>query len=248
MNELRIIKRHETETLERALFEVKKVVVGQDHFLERVLVAMLAPEKPLVERPPALDWTPFLRLALMTALFTAIILAMGWVVRLASRLANLGAAGWGLWCRPGETSIIDGTKLGILVLLAITGIVQDSGRSITFDSAGGVLSFDANQFNDLAVGESETLTFTYTVDDQEGQPNSTNTGLLTVIVEGRNDAPVAADASDTTNEDAGTFALDANTLVSDVDASDVLAIKILAFFSFANPSKLCVPNEPTFKV
>jgi MoxR-like ATPase len=28
--------------MERILYEVKKVVVGQDHFLERVLVAILA--------------------------------------------------------------------------------------------------------------------------------------------------------------------------------------------------------------
>ena len=28
--------------MERILFEIKRVVVGQDHFLERVLVAMLA--------------------------------------------------------------------------------------------------------------------------------------------------------------------------------------------------------------
>ena len=30
------------EGLEHLLYEVKKVVVGQDHFLERVLVALLA--------------------------------------------------------------------------------------------------------------------------------------------------------------------------------------------------------------
>ena len=29
-------------TMERVLYEVKKIVVGQDHFLERVMVAMLA--------------------------------------------------------------------------------------------------------------------------------------------------------------------------------------------------------------
>jgi MFS family permease len=34
-------------------------------------------EEPLKETPPAFNWTPFLRLALMTALFTAIILGAG---------------------------------------------------------------------------------------------------------------------------------------------------------------------------
>ncbi|MEO6927777.1 MAG: MoxR family ATPase [Casimicrobiaceae bacterium] len=43
--------------MERILFEVKKVVVGQDHFLERVLVAMLAQGHLLVEGVPGLAKT-----------------------------------------------------------------------------------------------------------------------------------------------------------------------------------------------
>src|SRR6185503_16065740 len=42
---------------ERILYEVKKVVVGQDHFLERVLVAMLAQGHLLVEGVPGLAKT-----------------------------------------------------------------------------------------------------------------------------------------------------------------------------------------------
>ena len=38
--------------MERILYEVKKVVVGQDHFLERVLVAILAQGHLLVEGVP----------------------------------------------------------------------------------------------------------------------------------------------------------------------------------------------------
>ena len=44
-------------TMERILFEVKKVVVGQDHFLERVLVATLAQGHLLVEGVPGLAKT-----------------------------------------------------------------------------------------------------------------------------------------------------------------------------------------------
>ena len=48
----------ETSTLmERILYEVKKVVVGQDHFLERVLVAILAQGHLLVEGVPGLAKT-----------------------------------------------------------------------------------------------------------------------------------------------------------------------------------------------
>ncbi len=50
--------RTETASLmERILYEVKKVVVGQDHFLERVLVAILAQGHLLVEGVPGLAKT-----------------------------------------------------------------------------------------------------------------------------------------------------------------------------------------------
>ena len=43
--------------MERILYELKKVVVGQDHFLERVLVALLAQGHLLVEGVPGLAKT-----------------------------------------------------------------------------------------------------------------------------------------------------------------------------------------------
>ena len=43
--------------MERILYEVKKVVVGQDHFLERVMIAMLAQGHLLVEGVPGLAKT-----------------------------------------------------------------------------------------------------------------------------------------------------------------------------------------------
>jgi MoxR-like ATPase len=46
-----------SELMERILFEVKKIVVGQDHFLERVLVAVLAQGHLLVEGVPGLAKT-----------------------------------------------------------------------------------------------------------------------------------------------------------------------------------------------
>ncbi len=45
------------ELMERVLYEVKKIVVGQDHFLERVLVAVLANGHLLVEGVPGLAKT-----------------------------------------------------------------------------------------------------------------------------------------------------------------------------------------------
>src|ERR687891_236618 len=46
-----------SELMERILYEVKKIVVGQDHFLERVLVAVLAQGHLLVEGVPGLAKT-----------------------------------------------------------------------------------------------------------------------------------------------------------------------------------------------
>ena len=54
MSEEAINVRH---LMERMLYEIKRVVVGQDHFLERVLVAMLAQGHLLVEGVPGLAKT-----------------------------------------------------------------------------------------------------------------------------------------------------------------------------------------------
>ncbi len=48
---------HTATLMERILYEVKRVVVGQDHFLERVIVAMLAQGHLLVEGVPGLAKT-----------------------------------------------------------------------------------------------------------------------------------------------------------------------------------------------
>ena len=45
------------ELMERILYEVKRVVVGQDRFLERVMVALLAQGHLLVEGVPGLAKT-----------------------------------------------------------------------------------------------------------------------------------------------------------------------------------------------
>ena len=57
MNELRVIKRPEAEILERALFEMKKVVVGQDRMTERLFVCLLGRGHCLLEGAPGLAKT-----------------------------------------------------------------------------------------------------------------------------------------------------------------------------------------------
>jgi len=57
MNDTEVSRTEVATLMERILYEVKKVVVGQDHFLERVLVAMLAQGHLLVEGVPGLAKT-----------------------------------------------------------------------------------------------------------------------------------------------------------------------------------------------
>lgn len=56
--------------------------------LVAMLLTMLVPERRLAETPAKLDWAPLARLGVMTALFTAIILGMGELVRLIGRLLS----------------------------------------------------------------------------------------------------------------------------------------------------------------
>ncbi|MGV6872260.1 AAA family ATPase [Pseudochelatococcus sp. B33] len=57
MNQPAITSAQAASQMEHILYEVKKVVVGQDHFLERVLVALLAEGHLLVEGVPGLAKT-----------------------------------------------------------------------------------------------------------------------------------------------------------------------------------------------
>lgn len=57
MNEFRSLNESVAQQMQQILYEVKKVVVGQDHFLERVLVAILAQGHLLVEGVPGLAKT-----------------------------------------------------------------------------------------------------------------------------------------------------------------------------------------------
>ena len=57
MNDTEIGRNEVAPLMERILYEVKRIVVGQDHFLERVLVAILAQGHLLVEGVPGLAKT-----------------------------------------------------------------------------------------------------------------------------------------------------------------------------------------------
>ena len=87
-----------------------------------------------------------------------------------------------------------------------------SGGEVTYDTQGG--------FQDLAVGETATVTFTYEISDDYG---ATSTSTVTFVVEGSNDAPDALNDADTTDQGVP-ITIDVLGNDVDTDASDQLVV------------------------
>ncbi len=106
-------------------------------------------------------------------------------------------------------------------VLTVQNIIQTAGRPVALVVNGSTLTFDPAPFQDLGIGESEIVTFTYDITD--GDVTITNTATFTV--EGRNDAPTASLISITTDEDAAAASVvDLLSTASDVDTNDVLSV------------------------
>ena len=75
---------------------------------------------------------------------------------------------------------------GDLDIASVVVMSSNSGRAVTFSAVAetGLFTLDPAQFDDLAVGESETLTIAYNVVDNLGVTPAT----ASLVVEGRNDA------------------------------------------------------------
>ncbi|WP_446379639.1 Ig-like domain-containing protein [Coleofasciculus sp. D1-CHI-01] len=88
-------------------------------------------------------------------------------------------------------------------------------------NADGTIIYTPNpDFQSLAVGETVTDTFEYTISDGNG---GTDTANVTITLTGVNDVPIAVDDSATTSEN-GAITLNLLTNDSDVDDSDTLSI------------------------
>ena len=108
------------------------------------------------------------------------------------------------------------------------------GASVTVNSDGSFTYNPGGAFDYLALGETATDTFTYTITDSG---NATDIATVTVLVTGINDAPVADDDSGAATESGGT----ANGIVgttatgsvlandSDPDASDTIRVSSITF-------------------
>ena len=110
-----------------------------------------------------------------------------------------------------ELTVVDVNKVGTL-------------GNLTVDPNSGAFTYDPNgQFEGLGVGESDTETFEYTIEDKSG---SQDTAILTVTVTGVNDVPVAAGDAVNTDEES-TVTID--VLANDIDADDNDDLSVGAF-------------------
>jgi VCBS repeat-containing protein len=106
-----------------------------------------------------------------------------------------------------------GANVGVQITLA-------SGALLTLN-ANGSYSYDPNgSFESLAIGESTTDSFNYTVSDGLG---GTDTATVTITINGANDTPVANADAGSTDEETLAFG---NVLANDTDAdaSDTLVV------------------------
>lgn len=106
--------------------------------------------------------------------------------------------------------------------IGVINVTSDGGRAgtVTFQ-ADGVLIFDTTgSFDELAAGQTDTVTLTYTVSDPGGQ---VDIATVTITVEGENDAPVANADLASVSEDAfvSVSLLDNDT---DIDIGDELRV------------------------
>ncbi|TLP42867.1 tandem-95 repeat protein, partial [Cohaesibacter sp. CAU 1516] len=94
---------------------------------------------------------------------------------------------------------------------------QPAEGTVTLNADGTYSFAPGTDFDDLAVGESRTVTFDFTADDGKG---STDTGTVTIEVTGTNDAPTAIDLSATSVDENDGGAVIGTLTSSDVDSSD----------------------------
>ena len=112
----------------------------------------------------------------------------------------------------------------VLNVIEVAGNPANVGLPISGSTGGvftinadGAVTFDPNgEFEDLALGETATSTIAYMISDGEG---GTDTAIVTVTIEGTNDAPVVTGPLIDQNSADGNVAVsyDASTAFTDVD-------------------------------
>ncbi|MDJ0825475.1 MAG: Ig-like domain-containing protein [Rhodobacter sp.] len=122
----------------------------------------------------------------------------------------------------GATLLANDTDPDASDVLSIASIDTTGTTGTVTDNLDGTFTYDpGSAFNGLAVGESATDTFDYTVADGNG---GTDVGTVTVTITGVNDAPTAQPIAAAANEDGP--AVDLTADATDPDTSDTLTYSI----------------------
>ncbi len=113
--------------------------------------------------------------------------------------------------------------------LSVSGLTLDSGNDAGVTINGNSLDIDPSAYSYLAEGESEVITYSYTISDGNG---GTVAQTATITINGVNDAPTVSTAvTSTATEDDATFSIDLLAGASDVDTSDILNVSNLSLDS-----------------
>ncbi len=129
----------------------------------------------------------------------------------------------------GENAVLNVDAPGVLAndtdpdatdVLTVQFVNTDATIGAVTWTADGSFTYDpGTHFDYLAVGQTATDSFSYTASDGHG---GTSGATVTITINGANDAPVAADHSDTTSEDSVLSGSDLLTAATDVDNGAVV--------------------------
>lgn len=125
---------------------------------------------------------------------------------------------------------IDNGGTQTLSVSAIDRVSSVDDGSVTESATDGLVTYSPiGRFNYLAVGESTTDVFTYTLSDGL----DTDTGTVTMTVTGLNDTPsIAVDGNLVFQEGDSPVTLDSSITVSDVDTSDLIGRSKVAITNY----------------
>jgi len=124
------------------------------------------------------------------------------------------------------TLLANDTDIDLNDILDIIAVdISATNGTVVFNNGSNILTYSADNFESLAVGETASDSFTYTVTDGHGD---TQDVTVNITVNGVNDGPVAQDDVGTINENSNysTNVLNdnGNGADSDIDTSDILTV------------------------
>ena len=119
-----------------------------------------------------------------------------------------------------ETLGTDVDATAVLTVKSFDAVSQEGGK-VTLNPDGSFTYVPSSKFQSLGVGEQATDSFTYTITDDNG---ATSTATITVIIDGRNDAPIVTPLTVRGDEDHVISQINLLAQATDVDVHDLLSV------------------------